>query len=67
MYQRLSDDVALGLELSADGRSVLSIQRWQSRRALQQAMSGARFKRWWSQYQPILARWEAMLVLDSEW
>ena len=67
MYQRLSDDVALGLELSPDGRSVLAIQRWQSRRAFQQALSGPRFERWWSRYQPILAQWDAMVVFDSEW
>ena len=51
----------------ATARSVLWIQRWQSRGVLQDAMSGPRFERWWSQYQPALARWEAMLVLDSEW
>ncbi len=67
MYRRLSNDVALGLELSKDGRSVLAIQRWQSRRALEQALSGPRFERWWSQYQPILAQWDALVVFDSEW
>jgi hypothetical protein len=67
MYRRLSGAVALGLELSADGRSVLAIQRWQSRRALERALSGPRFERWWSQYQPILAQWDDMVVFDSEW
>jgi quinol monooxygenase YgiN len=67
MYRRLSDDVALGLELAADGRSVLAIQRWQSRHALEQALSGPHFERWWSRYQPILAQWDAMVVFDSEW
>ena len=67
MYRRLSEDVELGLELSTDQRSVLTIQRWRCRNALVRAMSGPGFESWWSEYQPILSRWDAMLALDSEW
>jgi hypothetical protein len=66
-YERLSGDVTLGLELAADGRSILAIQRWRSRSALVDATRGPRFERWWSDYQPILSAWATMLELDSEW
>jgi len=67
MYRALSADVVLGLELCSDRRSVLAIQRWRSRTRLERAMSGPAFPRWWSGYQPILAKWDALLVLESEW
>ncbi len=25
------------------------------------------FERWWAEYQPVLAKWDAMLVFESEW
>jgi hypothetical protein len=67
MYSRLSDDVALGLEHCADAQSVLAIQRWRSRRALESATDGPAFERWWSGYQPTLARWDALVEFDDEW
>ena len=67
MYKRLSEDVELGLELSTDQRSVLAVQRWRSRDALVRAMSGPGFESWWSEYQPILSKWDPLLAFDSEW
>jgi len=66
-YAQLSEDVTLGLELCAGERAVLAIQRWRDRSALEEAMEGPTFKCWWSEYQPILSRWDALVVFDLEW
>lgn len=66
-YQRLSDDVTLGLELSLDGTSVVSIQRWASRESQEAVMSSDGFASWWADYQPALAEWDRLLEFVSEW
>jgi hypothetical protein len=65
-YRKLSVDVELALE-ATDPTTVLAIQRWPTREALEEAMSGGRFEAWWREYQPILAAWDAMVVFDEEW
>lgn len=66
-YQRLSDDVTLGLELSLDGTSLLAIQRWASREAQEAVTSSDRFAGWWADYQRALVEWDRLLEFDGEW
>lgn len=65
-YRELSEDVRLGLEV-LDATHVLAIQRWPDRATLDRTMRGARFDRWWRDYAPILAEWDAALELEEEW
>ena len=65
-YRELSEDVRLGLEV-IDASRVLAIQRWPDRATLDRTMRGARFDRWWRDYAPILAEWDAALELEEEW
>lgn len=66
-YQRLSDDVTLGLELSLDGTSVVAIQRWVSSDAQEAAASSDGYAKWWADYQPSLAEWDRLLEFVCEW
>ena len=66
-YQRLSDDVTLGLELSLDGTSVVAVQRWVSREAQEAVASSDSYAGWWANYQPALAEWDRLLEFVSEW
>lgn len=66
-YDRLSEDVTLGLELSLDGTSVVAIQRWTNREAQRAATSSDSYARWWADYQPALAEWDRSLKFVSEW
>ncbi|WP_380164802.1 hypothetical protein [Jannaschia sp. R86511] len=66
-YQRLSDDVTLGLELSLDGTSVVAVQRWLSPEAQEAVVSSDSYSAWWADYQPALAEWDRLLAFVSEW
>lgn len=65
-YARLSADVGLGLEQDAPG-SVVAVQRWASRAAHDAATTGAAYDAWWRDYLPVLAVWDTLVDLDSEW
>ena len=65
-YARLDPAARLELE-QVDERTLLTIQRWPSRRRYEKAISGDQFDRWWQQYVPILEEWETMLEFDAEW
>jgi len=59
-------EAVLGLE-ALDDTTVLAIQRWPDRAALDEAMNGDRFAEWWREYLPILAAWDAALEFEEEW
>lgn len=66
-YRRLSAEVTLGLEVSLDGASVIAIQRWSSPTAHDAATSSGHFTQWWTDYEPLLARWDRLVEFDAEW
>ena len=65
-YGKLCEAAVLGLE-ALDEKTVLAIQRWPDRPTLEQTTNGGRFERWWREYRPILAEWDAALELEDEW
>lgn len=65
-YRLLSTEVVLGLEDVGDD-TVLALQRWPSRASRDEAMSGEEFERWWQDYLPILAHWDALVEFEAEW
>lgn len=66
-YAALSPHVQLALEVDADGRSVLAIQRWASADAHRQATTGAAYEAWWSEYEPHLTAWDDLVEFAAEW
>ncbi|MGC1208533.1 MAG: hypothetical protein WA880_11320 [Ornithinimicrobium sp.] len=66
-YQRLSPDVALGLEKDADGSSIVAIQRWTSGAARDAATAGEHYATWWADYEPCLERWDQLVTFAAEW
>jgi hypothetical protein len=66
-YARLTADVQLGLHRIRDSRSYLALQYWQSRAAWEAATSSDRYPSWFDEYEPLLARWDALMEFEDEW
>ena len=66
-YARLNPDVVLHLEAVDGEPTVLAIQRWTDRQSFDAAFSGPSFQTWWTDYEPILSRWDALVSFDAEW
>lgn len=70
-YARLSPEVSLSLDL-LDGeagtpRQVLAVQHWRTPAAREAAFGGPEFDAWWQDYQSVLASWDHLVELVSEW
>lgn len=65
-YARLSPDARLELE-QLDERTLLAIQRWPSRAALEAATTGEGYEHWWQEYLPVLEQWGTLLDFVDEW
>lgn len=66
-YKKLSGCLRLGL-LHIDGtKSYLALQYWKSRAAWQAAVSSDEYSAWFQEYEPILKRWNQLMIFEDEW
>jgi hypothetical protein len=66
-YARLDGGVRLGLHRIRDTRSYLALQHWPSRAAWQTTTSSDLYTSWFAEYEPILARWDALMAFEDAW
>lgn len=66
-YNRLAGCFGIGLLRIEGSHSYLATQYWESRAARDSAVSSESYAKWWSDYLPVLARWDEMMTFEDEW
>jgi quinol monooxygenase YgiN len=66
-YAKLAGDMWLGLHRIRDTSSYLALQHWSSRAAWERTTSSDFYQAWFSEYEPILERWEQLMAFEEEW
>ena len=66
-YAKLAGCIRLELHRISDTHSYLALQRWQSRAAWETTTASEFYQTWFSEYEPILARWDRLMAFEDEW
>ena len=66
-YRKLDSQVQLGLLRIVDTDAYLATQSWPSRAYREATTTTSHFAQWYADYQPILERWDLLMVLEAEW
>lgn len=66
-YARLEGCLRLGLHRIGNTRSYLAFQHWQSRAAWETTTSSDFYASWYSEYEPILLRWDQLMEFEDGW
>jgi quinol monooxygenase YgiN len=66
-YAKLTGAVRLSLLRIADTDSYLALQHWTSRAEREAAITSEFYPEWFKAYEPILARWDQLMVFEDEW
>lgn len=66
-YAKLGGVVQLELQRIRETQSYLALQHWQSRAVWQATTASAFYQTWFGAYEPILTRWDQLMVFEEEW
>ena len=66
-YQQMPGCLGIRLLHILGTRSYLALQYWQDRASWQVATSADDYEVWLEAYQPVLERWDQMMVFEDEW
>ena len=66
-YANLSGCVRLELHRIRETSAYLALQQWPSRAEWEATTSSDFYQSWLNEYEPILARWEALMEFEDEW
>ena len=66
-YRKLEASVRLGLQHIAGTQSYLALEHWRSRVVWEATTASDYYESWFSEYQPILERWDRLMEFEDEW